>query len=213
MKEFGKKQRIILIILSVVIVSAIIYYVYGTGKKDYSEELIPYEENYSSTEENNDIEEAEGGAEIVIYITGAVKNKGVYGLEEGSRITDAIDKAGGLTEEADIDTINLAYLLEDGMKIKIPTKKETEQNKSNTEITTKESGIEEAKTNNNKKININTATQEELDSLDGIGASTANKIIEYRNENGKFKTIEDIKNVSGIGESKFKNIKDHITVK
>ena len=83
----------------------------------------------------------------------------------------------------------------------------------NEEIT-KESGLEEEnKTTKNQKININTATLEELDTLDGIGKSTAEKIIEYRKQNGKFKTIEDLKNVSGIGESKYEKIKEKITVK
>ena len=211
MKELGNKQKIILIILLAIIASAIIYYVYGLDKeKIYEEELLPYDENIISNTSSSELEETEDGAEIIIYITGAVKNQGVYGLQEGSRIADAIEKAGGTTEEADIEKINLAYLLEDGMKIKIPTKN---SNETNEEIT-KESGLEEEnKTTKNQKININTATLEELDTLDGIGKSTAEKIIEYRNKNGKFKTIEDLKNVSGIGESKYEKIKEKITVK
>ena len=203
MKELGNKQKIILIILLAIIASAIIYYVYGSDKEEiYEEELLPYEENIVSNTSSSELEETEDGAEIIIYITGAVK--------EGSRIADAIEKAGGTTEEADIEKINLAYLLEDGMKIKIPTKN---SNETNEEIT-KESGLEEEnKTTKNQKININTATLEELDTLDGIGKSTAEKIIEYRKQNGKFKTIEDLKNVSGIGESKYEKIKEKITVK
>src|SRR5699024_162333 len=123
--------------------------------------------------------------------------------------------------EASTDIINLAYKLEDGMKIKIPTKEEVKNiNKEETQISeeeyiTKESGIysEKAQKEENGKININTATQEELETLEGIGTSTANKIIQYRKENGNFKSIEDIKNVSGIGDVKFNNIKDSICVK
>ena len=112
---------------------------------------------------------------------------------------------GGLKENACLDDINLAYKLEDGMKIDIPTKQEKQEN-----ISTQNNIISNNK--QNTKININTATQTELETLSGIGASTALKIINYRKENGNFSSIEDIKNVSGIGESKYSSIKDSITV-
>ena len=125
--------------------------------------------------------------------------------------------------------INLAYPLEDGMKIYIPTKEETEVNKNN-ENTPAESyvnassgGVNSKETTNStqrntsdtssKKVNINTATQEELDTLPGIGPSIASKIIDYREQNGKFNSIEEIKEVSGIGEAKYEKIKDSITIK
>lgn len=127
---------------------------------------------------------------------------------------DAIDKAGGLTEDADISDVNLAYVLEDGIKIKIPTISE----EKNEEIIINSSGegiVEKEISNNseNKIININKANETDLQTLPGIGASLAGRIVEYRDSNGKFNEIEDIKNVSGIGDSKYENIKNLICVK
>ena len=159
-------------------------------------------------------------SEIIVYVTGEVNNEGVYGLEPNSRISDAIQKAGGLKADADISEINLAYILEDGMKIKIPSKNETKQENvsedKTTEVISSSSGVTSNNATSNKKqgkININTATQEELESLPGIGEATALKIIDYRNKSGKFSKIEDIKEVRGIGENKFEKIKDLICVK
>lgn len=130
-----------------------------------------------------------------------------------------------MREDAYTEDINLAYKLEDGMKIHIPTKQEKE-NSNNTSVmeedltekyVTTSSGVsnnsENSKSTQNTKININTATQTQLETLPGIGPSTATKIIAYRKENGNFKTTEDIKEVSGIGDNKFEKIKDYITVK
>ena len=141
-----------------------------------------------------------------------------------------LKKHGGIKEDAYMDNINLAYLLEDGMKIYIPTKQEIEAEKKdmnnddeifNMDLTqnyvNNSSGIklekEEDKNKEVNKININTATQTQLESLPGIGPSIATKIINYRKENGKFNKIEDIKEVSGIGNNKFEKIKAYITIK
>ena len=131
-------------------------------------------------------------------------------LESGARIVDAIEAAGGETDEADLTKLNLAYILNDGEKIKVPKKGEEQQ-----EYITSTSGLETSEENKteSQKININTANLEELTKLPGIGEATANKIISYRKETGKFKTIEDLKNVPGIGNSKFDNLKDMITIK
>lgn len=141
---------------------------------------------------------------IGVYVTGEIVNPGVYYLNEGSRLYELIDIAGGLSDTADINKLNLAQSLKDSDKIDIPKK----GNKSEEEIS-----------NNNKrdldldnnKVNINVATKEELMGLSGIGASTADKIIKYREKN-TFTYIEDIMDVPGIGESKFNNIKDSISV-
>lgn len=146
--------------------------------------------------------------QIIVHITGQVVNNGIVKLDEGTRVIDAIEAAGGATEKADLSKINLAYLLEDGMKIYVPSINDEEDLDS----ITSSSGTSK----NNKevlKVNINTATSEELQKLPGIGESIANRIITYRKENGKFKEIEDLKNVSGIGEAKFNNIKSYIFVK
>ena len=167
---------------------------------------------------------------IVIYIIGEVKQEGVYELDEDSRISDAIEKAGGTKENADLSQINLAYKIEDGMRIYIPKKGELVQDKEkiedktqeivtgkSTDITNTTSVNTNLSTNKKskrdiEKINLNKATQTELETLPGIGPSTAEKIIAYRKENGNFKNIEDIMNVNGIGESKYSKIRDLINV-
>lgn len=225
MKELNKKTKIIIAIL-VVLLGAIIYYVYGRETPENNKNaIIPYEDETIQNKENNvseDKSEENSTEKIIIYIAGAIKKEGVYELEEGSRISDAIEQAEGLKEEADITNINLAYKLEDGMKIRIPTQTENNEkdiNKISEEYITKNSGleteniIEDTSKEKEEKIDINKATQEELETLSGIGPSTANKIVQYRKDNGNFKSIEDIKNVNGIGESKYNEIKEKIIVK
>ena len=137
-------------------------------------------------------------------------NPGIISLPTEARISDAIDAAGGTTELADISKINLAYKLNDGQKLKIPSIYDVEeviyiQNNAGNEVVLSEN-------TKNAIININSASQSELENLPGIGPSTASKIIDYRSKNGNFKKIEDIMNVSGIGESKFNSIKDYICI-
>ncbi|AAM24182.1 MAG: DNA uptake protein [Caldanaerobacter subterraneus] len=138
--------------------------------------------------------------EIKVYVTGEVKNPGVYIMKEGERVIDAIEKAGGVLEEADLSNINLAQKVKDEQMIKVPKKGE----KVDTSFA---SGIDGA-----KKVNINTATKEELQTLPGIGPVTAERIIEFRETKGPFKKIEDIMNVPRIGPKMFEQIKDKITV-
>ena len=160
---------------------------------------------------DNNVENNIESEKIVIHITGEVEEEGVIELEKGARIADAIEMAGGTTEEADLSKVNLAYSLSDGQKLNIPNVNEKEQE----DIVKDEPGnniIIEGNEEKEVKININKATQTEIETLPGIGPSTALKIINYRNEHGKFKNIEDIKNVSGIGDSKFENIKEYICV-
>ena len=137
---------------------------------------------------------------IAVYITGEVKSPGVYYVEEGARLDNLLDICGGVTNQADIEKLNLAQKLSDGEKITI-LKKEEDLSLEETESEI----LEE------KKVNINKASKEELMSLDGIGEATANKIIEYRKEN-EFRISGDIMNVSKLGEAKFDNIKDDICV-
>ena len=193
------------ILLSILILGGIgLYYFYVIKDDDieiYENQfernvLIPYENITESTENIG-----ENTKRIVVDISGEIKNPGVYELEEGKRINDVIEKAGGLTDKADTIEINLAYKLEDGMKINIPAKSNTKEIDTEKEIVSTEAGssIKTKDTNSTTKIkvvNINKATQEELETLPGIGESTANKIIKYREEKGKFKKKEDIKNVT-----------------
>ncbi len=141
---------------------------------------------------------------IVVHITGAVPRPGVYALPKGARVQDAISAAGGFLADADKSGINLARQLEDGELLDVPFGE-------GATIVLPTPGVEVAPSET-ELININTAAQFELESLPGIGPTTAQKIIEYREENGPFATIEDIINVSGIGPATFERIKDLITV-
>lgn len=180
--------------------------------------------NLNSTDENEENSDDMDGNKIpeeeriVVHIMGEVKKTGIIYLRKGARIADAIKAAGGVTKEADIDAVNLAYVLQDGQKINIPNKKDKERNGNNVYITS-ESGnnviIEDNSQSKgvNKKVNINEASQGDLETLPGIGPSIASRIIEYREQNGKFGEIEDLQNVKGIGDAKYNRIKDSITVK
>jgi competence protein ComEA len=141
---------------------------------------------------------------LVVHITGAVPRPGVYALPQGARVQDGISAAGGFLAEAEKTDINLAAPLEDGQKLDIPFIEG-----ASPVLATPE---EQVVTTTTELIDINTASQAELESLPGIGPTTAQKIIEYRDENGPFVSIEDIINVSGIGPGTYERIKDLITV-
>ena len=205
MKELSLKMKIAVISVGIIVIGTIGLYMYNTSAN--SEEYAYYEEDINIVD-GEDTEENVVPAKIMVHITGQVKDQGVVLLDEGSRIVDAIEAAGGETDDADLAKLNLAYVLNDGEKIYVPSK--SEQNQEIEYVTTASGG--DSMSSNSSIININTAGQTELMELPGIGESIANKIIAYREENGKFKTIEDIKNVPGIGDSKFANIKDMIKV-
>lgn len=215
MLNLSKKQLIILITIGGVIVFVIGYYLYTTTSNESYEQLdIISEEKDDKNKENVENEQEEM---IVIHIAGEVKKPGIVKIKEGARIADIIEEAGGLTEKANITNINLAYIIEDGQKIIIPSKEEKVEIEQEGYIQTENgAGIineEQGISNKNQVVNINKATKEELQTLQGIGESTAEKIITYRKENGNFKQIEDIKNVPGIGDAKYENIKGKINVK
>ena len=209
-----KKQKIIVIAIAGIVAIGIMYFIYNRNqvKEDINieNEILV---NNVITNENNTNDDI-----VVIHITGSVKNPGIVKLKEGSRIEDSIEAAGWLTENADITKVNLAYVVEDGTKIKIPSASEEDigdediiDSKSGDNIIIEENTV--SSNNSTQTININKATEKEFETLPGIGPSLASKIIEYRNQNGKFESIEDIKNVNGIGDNKYEKIKDLITVK
>lgn len=212
LESLTKKQKIIFFIILFIMISVIAYYIYSTlyvndFPLSYNDNLIS-SNLIENTNNISNLEQLENNS-IVVYICGAVKESQVVTLKENSRVCDAIDAVGGLTDEADLTNINLAYILEDGEKIYIPKKGEEIQGESSTSSYTNSS----SSSSKNNKININKATQTELETIPGIGPSTALKILEYREKNGKFSKIEDIKNVSGIGDAKYEQMKDYITVK
>lgn len=210
-----KKQKTILIIISISILSILFIYIFkNLNESENSDEIILNNDTNETIESEEKIGILNTKAKVVVHVIGEVNNPGVVTLDEGSRIIDAINSAGGKTEEADLSKINLAYIIEDGTQIYIPR---INENMNNVELISSDAGqevimsnleAEEVKT----KVNINTANKEKLETLPGIGETTAQKIIEYREQNGKFKTIEDIQNVPGIGEAKYNSLKDKITV-
>ena len=139
---------------------------------------------------------------ISVYVSGQVENISVVELEDNGdlHLVDAVNKAGGMTDLADADAVNLAEKLTDGQHIHIPTK----------EILLQEKNF--SGTSSGDLVNINTADVEQLATLKGIGSAMAQRIIDYREQNGKFKTIDELKNVRGIGQKKFDALKDKITI-
>lgn len=205
-----------ILIVIVAIVAIISYYFIFDKREEWSSNQEQNLEINDQIENNSNEQQIEKNENIIVHVSGAVNKEGIVELKNNSRMIDAIDKAGGLRDEADIRNINLAYIIEDGMKIHIPSKEEKEstiiaEGNTDSEIV-KQSNVIKSDNNKKSKININTATKTDLETLPGIGESTALKIIEYRKEKGKFKLIEDIKQVNGIGDSKFNKIKELITV-
>ena len=154
---------------------------------------------------------------VAVHVIGAVPRPGLYEFPEGARVQDAIDAAGGLLTSANIDAVNLAALLVDGEQLTIPYKS-GEEPVAGTDTSTgpdlpnsNTNDSDSSGSENPDLININTASLEELDSLPGIGPTTAQRIIDYRNTNGPFTTIDEIMDVSGIGPSTYDEIKDLIT--
>jgi len=215
LEKLNIKQKIGLILAALLIVILAFIWLFSIYGNDQ-----PKNEIKKSQESNNEIEFKLGIKEkenktIMVDISGEIITPGVVKLPEGSRIIDAITAAGGKTEEGDLSKVNLAYILDDGVQLYIPRYNE----KLEKEIVQTEPGVgiiqEGINTTSKKdsKVNINTANKEKLATLPGIGEGTAEKIIEYRSKTGKFKAIDEIKKIPGIGESKFKSLKDKITIK
>lgn len=152
---------------------------------------------------------AQAKAELVVHVDGAVASPGVFTLLEGARVNDAVLAAGGLSEEANTSTINLAAPLSDGAKVHIPTSDELSPPSVADSGTTAQSGTSGT---SGGLVNINTATSAELQTLSGVGEATAQAIIEDRESNGPFASTEDLMRVSGIGEKKYAKVKEHICV-
>ncbi|HHA8411844.1 TPA: helix-hairpin-helix domain-containing protein [Streptococcus pneumoniae] len=166
----------------------------------------------SSTEKEVKKEEKEEPLEqdlITVDVKGAVKSPGIYDLPVGSRVNDAVQKAGGLTEQADSKSLNLAQKVSDEALVYVPTKGEeavSQQTGSGTGSGTASS------TSKEKKVNLNKASLEELKQVKGLGGKRAQDIIDHRETNGKFKSVDELKTVSGIGAKTIEKLKDYVTV-
>jgi len=201
MLYFSKREQLILISVVVIILLISLFNFLKKDKEDTAHTDIIIEDYFSELKETEE-DDSEEAHEIMVHISGQVYNPGVVVLESGARLIDAVNLAGGLKKDADIDKINLAKKLSDEEKIYIPKIGE-----EYVEVT--ESG---GSKDSSGKIDINTCSKEELLALPGIGEVLADRIIDYR-EKSKFKSIEDIMNVSGIGKGRFEDIKDLIIVR
>lgn len=234
-KEFLIRFRIIILVILLLFLSFGVYLIYKHYKvdsqvlediilEDLNKENIIIDKVDVSIDTDLDIESIQNNLLYKVDIKGEVKKPGVYELEKDSRVIDVINKAGGLTSNADTKVTNLSKIIFDEMVIIIYSKEEVKnfsETKKNENIINNECNSipnDSCITNDNtkeenafNKISINTATKEELMTISGIGESKAIAIIEYRQDN-LFKTIEDIMNVSGIGESLFEKIKDYIKI-
>ena len=141
---------------------------------------------------------------ITVDVKGAVKSPGIYDLPVGSRVNDAVQKAGGLTDQADSKSLNLAQKVSDEALVYVPTKGEEASQQSGSGAT--------SSTSKEKKVNLNKASLEELKQVKGLGGKRAQDIIDYREANGKFKSVEELKKVSGIGAKTIEKLKDYVTV-
>ena len=205
--SYFKEHRLVFrtaVIITIVIVAAL-FFALREKESDFSGQFIsrqlPASEVQSGDEAESDGKTA--AAQIYVDIGGQVKNPGVYTVKEGTRVFEVIEKAGGLTEDAFIEQINQAEAVTDGQKIVIPSSEDAQQSLMPQTASGKDSsGL----------VNINSADSETLQEIPGVGPATAEKIIAYRTENGRFSSIEDLKNVSGIGDKTFEKMKDKITV-
>ena len=218
-------KKIFLILLGIAIILTGAIFILYKNYESKNEEVIDIfkdeiEEEETSKVTEDKVEEEVTSNKVIVDIKGMVANPGVYEVESTKRVNDVIEMAGGLTENADTSLINLAKIVTDEMTIIIYSKDEVlEKYKEEVcvcdcPLITNDACInnDSTSTEENKVVNINTASKEELMTISGLGEAKAEAIIKYREENGNFKTIEDIKNVLGIGDSLFEKIKDYITV-
>jgi len=200
----NKKNKIKIVAVPVLVIAAVLFFWLNSG----SDEIKIDEGNSSAIEEDGVFQQEVNSTQSHLYVDigGEVMKPGVYEVSDGTRLFEVIDKAGGLTEDADIDGINRAETVQDGQKIMIgrhgENPDENRDSYSANNVTDSGEG----------KVNINTADAAALQTIPGIGPSKADRIIEYRESEGKFNEIDDIKNISGIGNKTFESIKEYITV-
>lgn len=219
----GERLKKIAILLLLVLILAAAFVIKGGGTDDRlidsdAPEIVAESGEDNETQSNDKAGEQSSTGTIFVDIGGAVQEPKLAELPDGSRVEDAIIEAGGLTADADLSGINRAEFLQDGMKIYIPEQSDNSQTDGNagsvsgTDGSSSGTGGVSSGTGTGGKININTADATELQQLNGVGPATAQKIIDYRNSNGRFQSIEDLKNVSGIGDKTFEKLKDHIGI-
>lgn len=209
LKQLPKKWLLLGSGASIVILITLLVGIYLMVNKEAQVDTTMWEETSLTTMAEVATDATKERAETMIYvdIKGAVKVPGIYQLKNQQRIWDALALAGGVSEEADTAQVNYAQKVKDQMIIYVPKKGESVAQSLET---LQESAP--AQQNQEEKINLNTATEAELQTISGIGAKKAQEIIRFRDEQGPFKTVEELKNVPGIGEKTVERLKDMLTV-
>lgn len=206
-RYFGiiKNNKMLLIAAAVVMIFAAsaAFFIFNEKRDTISIEEADLEIEAEESKASNAARK-EGDEKVFVDVSGCVKKPGVYEVSAASRIFQVIELAGGVTPDADTSYINQAEPVSDGLKINIPDKNNTDISAGTTSSASQE--------NSTGKININTADATKLQEIPGIGPVTAEKIISYRESNGYFSSVEQIKNVSGIGDKTYEKIKDIINV-
>lgn len=209
------KERKGLLLIAFVGIAGTVYFFFRPAPAAEKELLAPYEQPPAILEEGGRKEDAGSGVTeekeikwIEIDVKGAVVHPGVYQMEENARVHHLLEKAGGATKEADLTKVNLAAFLQDGQVLYIPRTGE-EENASWSSPPAPSGGGSAGE----EVIDLNRATLEELDRLPGIGPSKAEAILKYREEHGPFKSVEELKNVSGIGEKTLEKLLPYLTVR
>ncbi|MCC5911559.1 MAG: helix-hairpin-helix domain-containing protein [Clostridiaceae bacterium] len=196
------KQKLILVVFAITVMIAISFRSYINDKKEIY--ILSDTQEKEIKKVQVQAETAVLDNKIIIHIEGEIIHPGIYKLQKDARIFDAVEVAGGLKNTADRSKVNLAKKIFDEEFIYIPSKEDENMPVIYTA---------DAMNQNYTKININKASQSELETLTGIGSTLANRIVDYRNTEGPFKSIEEIQRVSGIGEAKFNDIKDKIVAR
>jgi competence protein ComEA len=210
LKDWIIEHKLYIIIAAIIALTAIYYFL------EESKSVVSNVENFVPTEvkDENEIQKTQNQTEeiviIIVDVKGQVKMPGVYSSKQGERVIDVIQRAGGLTENADESKVNFAEHVQDAMVIYIPAM--GEEGIPVAAGTTGTLPHTDGGSTNQAKINLNKADINELQNLPGIGPSKATAIIEYRETNGLFKSVEDLKNISGIGDKTFEKLKDLIIV-
>jgi len=208
MFNLSRQEKIVFLIIISAILITFSWKLYSREKESIT--IVPTADiGESDIREENEIIDKKI---CIIHISGAVNQPGVYQLTEGERIIDAVKMAGGEMERANVDAVNLAAHLYDGQKIVIPFISENKEDEVNQNALANQEFRQHDYSINSSLLNLNAVTSNQLETLPGIGPALAERILAYRKNHGLFRHIEDIINVSGIGEKRFESIKEYITV-